>query len=219
LLNRADNRNYSYNRQTHPRSRIESTMTWSMPQITTGTERRLLENMLDRNRAELVNTVRGLSEAEARRRLVTSLTTPIGLLKHAAVVERVWFQHVLAGVPESECDGGTTPGDASFVVDDSETLADVIAEFERASERSRVIAADFDLDDIRTHPRVGDVSLRFIHLLAIEDFARHAGHGDILREQITHPAALTTDVSEHHVRGPQRSVGRDPADPGTRSTV
>lgn len=170
-------------------------MTWSIPQLTTGTERRLLESMLDRNRAELINTVLGLSEAAARRRLVASLTTPIGLLKHAAVAERIWFQHVLAGLPESECDGGTTPGDASFIVDDNETLADVIAEFERTSERSRVVADGFELDDIRTHPRVGDVSLRFIYLLAIEDFARHAGHGDILREQIKHPAAPATDVS------------------------
>jgi hypothetical protein len=160
--------------------------TWSIPQITTGTERRLLDSMLDRNRAELVNAVRGLSEADARRRLVTSMTTPIGLLKHAAVAERIWFQHVLGGLPKSECGGGTTAGDSSFIVDNSENLCDVISEFERASERSRVIAADFDLDDIRTHPHVGDVSMRFIYLLAIEDFARHAGHGDILREQIEH---------------------------------
>ncbi|WP_433525376.1 DinB family protein [Nocardia pseudovaccinii] len=173
-------------------------MAWSIPRITTGTERRLLESMLDRNRAELINTVGGLSDEEARRRLVASMTTPIGLLKHAAVAERIWFQHVLAGLPESECDGGTTPGDASFVIDDNETLAEVIAEFERASERSRAIAAEFDLDDIRTHPRVGDVSLRFIYLLAIEDFARHAGHGDILREQIEHPAASGINTPEQH---------------------
>lgn len=170
-------------------------MTWSIPRTTTGTERRLLESMLDRNRAELINTVRGLSEVDARRRLVASLTTPIGLLKHAAVAERIWFQRVLAGLPESECDGGTTPGDASFIVDENETVADVIAEFERASERSRAIAADLGLDDTRTHPRVGDVNLRFVYLLAIEDFARHAGHGDIVREQIRHPAAPPTTVS------------------------
>ncbi|MGY4103197.1 DinB family protein [Nocardia sp. R16R-3T] len=152
--------------------------------------------MLDRNRAELVNTVRGLSEADARRRLVSSMTTPIGLLKHAATAERIWFQHILAGLPKNEIDGGTTPGDASFVVDDNETLDDVIAEFERVNERSRAIAAEFDLDDIRTHPRLGDVNLRFIYLLAIEDFARHAGHGDILCEQIKPPALPNTDVPE-----------------------
>ncbi|MGQ4598685.1 mycothiol transferase [Nocardia sp. R6R-6] len=171
-------------------------MTWSIPQVTTGTERQLLESALDRNRAELVNTVRGLSDADARRRLVTSMTTPIGLLKHAAVAERIWFQRVLAGLPASECDGATIAGDASFVVDDNETLAEVIAEFERASERSRTIAADFDPDDITTHPRLGDVNLRFIYLLLSEDFARHAGHGDILREQIKNPAPPSTDVPE-----------------------
>jgi hypothetical protein len=159
-------------------------MAWSIPRITTGTERRLLEHMLDRNRAELVTTVRGLSEEDARRRLVASPTTPVGLLKHAAVAERIWFHQLLAGLPEGACDGGTTAGDASFVVDDNEELADVIAEFERASARSREIAAGFDLDETRKHPRVGYVNLRFIYLLAIEDFARHAGHGDILREQL-----------------------------------
>jgi hypothetical protein len=145
----------------------------------------MLEHMLDRNRQALIDTARGLSETDARRRLVASLTTPIGLIKHAATAERNWFQRVLLGLDESECDGYATPGDGSFVVPDGETLADVIAEFERVSARSRVIAADFELDDTRTHPRAGDVSLRFIYLLLIEDFARHAGHGDILREQIT----------------------------------
>lgn len=153
--------------------------------MTTGPERLMLEHMLDRNRQALIDTVQGLSEADARRRLVASLTTPIGLIKHAATAERRWFQRVLLGLDESECDGYATPGDGSFVVVDAEKLADVINEFERASERSRVIAADFALDDTKTHPLAGEVSLRFIYLLLIEDFARHAGHGDILREQIT----------------------------------
>lgn len=163
--------------------------TWSIPTITTGAERHLLEGMLDRNRAELINTARGLTEEEARRRLVASPTTPIGLLKHAAVAERIWFHYVLTSIPKSEWGDGTTAGDTSFIVDDNETLADVIDEFERVSERSREIAADFDLDDIKKHPDLGDVNLRFVYLLIIEDFARHAGHGDIFREQIMNSLA------------------------------
>ncbi len=155
------------------------------PRLTTGTERTMLEHMLDRNRQALIETARGLSETDARRRLVTSLTTPIGLIKHAATAERIWFQRTLLGLDESACDGYATGDDGSFVVTGGETLADVIAEFERASERSRVIAAGFDLDDTKPHRLIGDVSLRFVYLLLIEDFARHAGHGDILREQIT----------------------------------
>ena len=158
---------------------------YTFPGMTTGPERLMLESMLDRNRRALIDTVRGLSETDARRRLVVSLTTPIGLIKHAATAERIWFQSTLRGLNESECDGYAIADNGSFVVADDETLAGVIAEFERASERSRVIAADFDLDDITTRPRVGDVSLRFIYLLLIEDFARHAGHGDILEEQLT----------------------------------
>lgn len=162
--------------------------TWSIPQITVGAERRLLDSMLDRNRAELVDTVRGLSEEDARVRLVTSMTTPIGLLKHAAVAERIWFQHILGGLPRTHCEGGTTAGDPSLVVSAGETVADVIAEFECASERSRLIAAEYDLEEIKTHPHLGDVTLRFMYLLIIEDFARHAGHVDILREQIENAA-------------------------------
>jgi hypothetical protein len=85
----------------------------------------MLEHMLDRNRQALIDTARGLPEADARRRLVASLTTPIGLIKHAAFAERRWFQRILLGLDESECDGYAIPGDGSFVVADSETLADV----------------------------------------------------------------------------------------------
>jgi len=76
-----------------------------MPLITTGTERLMLENMLDRNRRALIDTAQELSDADARRRLVASLTTPIGLIKHAAAAERIWFQRILLGLGESECDG------------------------------------------------------------------------------------------------------------------
>jgi hypothetical protein len=156
-----------------------------LPEITTGSERLLLEATMDRQRRAVADTARGLSDADVRRRLVASLTTPIGLVKHAAMAERRWFQLLLLGLDESGCDGPTTPGDASFVVAESETLADVIAEFEQAGARSREIAARFELDDTWTHDVLGEVNLRFVYLLLIEDFARHAGHSDILREQLT----------------------------------
>lgn len=154
--------------------------------VTGGAERPMLEYMLDHTRAELIGTVRGLSETESRRRLVPSMTTSIGLVKHAAFAERKWFQHILGGLPESECDGAMV-GEASFVVSDNETVADVIGEFERASNRARAIAADIDLDATRQHPSCGTVSLRWIYLLMIQEFARHAGHNDILREQTGAP--------------------------------
>ncbi|MGW5922340.1 DinB family protein [Nocardia fluminea] len=152
--------------------------------ITTGSERAIIENTLDRNREALIATVRGLSDADARRRLVASLTTPISLIKHAAAAERIWFQRFWAGFDEAECDGYSERDEGTFAVAADESLADVIVEFERASRRSRVIAAGFDLDDTKHNPREGIVSMRWTLLAMIEEFARHAGHGDILREQI-----------------------------------
>src|SRR5256885_12718997 len=128
-----------------------------------------------------------LSAAEAHRRLVASLTTPISLIKHAAAAERIWFQRFWAGLDESECDGYSNRDEGTFAVADDESLADVIAEFERASQRSRVIASRFDLDDTKDNPREGTVSMRWTLLAMIEECARHAGHGDILREQIDQP--------------------------------
>lgn len=149
-----------------------------------GDERALLENLLDRNRAALIDTARGLSESDARRRLVASLTTPISLIKHVAAAERFWFQRFLAGLDESEWDGHATPGDGSFMVESDETLSDVIAQFERAIARSRDIAARYDLDDTKLSPQGEPASVRYIYLHLIEHHARHAGHGDILREMI-----------------------------------
>ena len=147
-------------------------------------ERALINDILDRNREALIATARGLSETDARRRLVASLTTPISLLKHAAAAERIWFQRFWADLDESECDGYSRRDEGTFAVAPDESLADVIAEFERASRRSRDIASRFALDDIKHNPREGTVSMRWTLVMFIQEFARHAGHGDILREQI-----------------------------------
>lgn len=155
--------------------------------ITTGAERAIIDDMLDRNRAALIDTARGLSEKDARRRLVASLTTPISLIKHAAAAERIWFQRFWAGLDESECDGYSRRDEGTFTVRDDESLEDVIAEFERASQQSREIAARFDLDATKSRPHEGNVSMRWTLLLLIQEFARHAGHGDIIREQIDFP--------------------------------
>src|SRR4051794_24186895 len=157
--------------------------------ITNGAERTIIENMLDRNREALIETARGLSDADARRRLVASLTTPISLIKHAAAAERIWFQRFWAGLDESQCDGYSKRDVGTFAVGDDESVADVIAEFERASQRSREIAARFDLDDTKDFPLEGTISMRWTFLHMIAEFARHAGHGDILREQIDRPHA------------------------------
>ncbi|MFT4216134.1 MAG: DinB family protein [Micropruina sp.] len=149
-----------------------------------GAERVLLEAMLDECRADLVRCVAGLSDADARRRLVPSLTTPLGLLTHAAAAERSWFQRRLAALAEPEWDGYAYGDDASFRYDDDLTVPEAVERFERACARSREIAAGLDLDRELVHERIGVVSLRWVYLHMIRELARHAGHADILREQI-----------------------------------
>lgn len=150
----------------------------------TGSERQLLENTLQLQRSELLAVVGSLSDTQARLRLVPSLTTPNSLVKHCAAAERIWFQRTLAGWPVDACTGQAVGGDPSFVVADHETLADVIAEYRAACATSDDIAAGHTLDDTAHHPLVGAVSLRFIYLGLIAEIARHAGHADILVEQI-----------------------------------
>ena len=65
-------------------------------QASTAPERDVLESFLDAYREEISGLLRGLSEKQARRRLVPSRTTVIGLVKHVAAVERNWFLHTLA---------------------------------------------------------------------------------------------------------------------------
>jgi hypothetical protein len=152
--------------------------------VCTAGERELLEGFLEYHRQVVSGKLRGLSEEDAGRHLVPSSTTPIGLVKHAAAVERNWFQHYLAGRPREQIDGNARGDDASWEVGADETIADVVAEYDEACAQSRRIAAGFALDDTVPHDQLGRVSLRWIYVHMIREHARHIGHADILREQV-----------------------------------
>jgi hypothetical protein len=150
---------------------------------TTAGERETLQQFLDDNRAEIVAVLDGLTEEQARRRLVPSLTTPLAIVKHSAFVERVWFQVTLQGRTREEV-GVPWDIDDSFRPGPDETVASVVADYRAAWTESDRIASSRSLDDVGHHHRLGEVSLRWIYVHMIEELARHAGHGDILREQI-----------------------------------
>jgi hypothetical protein len=145
-------------------------------------ERDVLEGMLDAQRKEIAELLDGLDDDEARLRLVPSLTTPLGLVKHATFVEKVWFHSRVADVPRAEV-GLPDTVDESFAIEPTDTVRSVRDGFVAACARSREIAATRDLDE--QYPwHHGPVSLRFIYAHMIQELARHAGHGDILVEQI-----------------------------------
>jgi hypothetical protein len=147
-------------------------------------ERETLEGFLEYHRRVVGGKLRGLSEEDARRRLVPSLTTMLGLVSHAAAVERNWFQHYLGGQPREEITGNARGDDASWDVGADQTIGDVVAEFESACATSRQIAAGFALDETVPRDGQGRVSVRWVYVHVIREHARHIGHADILREQI-----------------------------------
>jgi hypothetical protein len=151
-------------------------------QVAVAGEREMLDGFLDFYREELIRKVRGLSEPDARRKLVPSATTLAGLVRHMTAVERNWFERRLAQRPESEIPPNSRGDDSSWSVGD-QTIESLISEYEAACARSREIGAGYDLDHVVPHPRLGRVSCRWIYLHMIEETARHAGHADILREQ------------------------------------
>jgi Protein of unknown function (DUF664) len=152
--------------------------------VSVAPERELLEVFLEYHREALAGKLRGLSEEDARRRLVPSSTTLLGLVSHAAAVERNWFQHYLGGTPREEIAGNARGDDPSWDVAADKTIAHVIAELESACATSRQIAAGFTLDHTVPHDELGQASLRFIYMNIIAEYARHTGHADIIREQI-----------------------------------
>lgn len=163
-----------------------------MESPTTAGERDQLERFVDLARDEVAKSLVGLTEEQARQRLVPSLTTPLGLVTHLTFVERVWFGVVLGGSTRAEL-GLPTEVDPSFVPDPDLTIAAALATYDIVCAQSREIAAQFELDHVAEHHRLGEVSLRWIYLHMVREISRHAGHADILREQLlaSPPIGLT----------------------------
>ena len=153
------------------------------PEIFAATDRALIEQMLDTQRQEISALLDDVTEEEARASLVPSLTTLLGLVKHAAFVERVWFGHRIGGRSRAEV-GIPDEIDDSFRLTEADTIASVRADFLAACAESRRIGLDHP-DFAETFPwRYGPVSIGFICVHMIQEYARHCGHGDILREQL-----------------------------------
>jgi uncharacterized damage-inducible protein DinB len=152
-------------------------------------ERDMLEAWLEFHRTTLLLKCEGLDdEARKRRPVVTSKLSLHGLVRHMAEVERNWFWRVLlrqADAPrifrptadwDGDWDTDMEPlGQAGWVAD--------LASWQAECEQSRLAAASRDLDD--TGLDNGEpVSLRWIYVHMIEEYARHNGHGDLVREMV-----------------------------------
>ncbi len=150
---------------------------------------------LDAQRATLERKCRGLSDEQLRVRLPPSSMTLGGLLKHLACVEDSWFTETVAGEPLPEPWAGV-----DFEADpewDWHTAALESGEHLRALWTERVnrsrfvvqaqLCQDGEAALNETHPAWGwqdPVSLRWVLVHMIEEYARHNGHADLMRESI-----------------------------------
>ena len=143
--------------------------------------RHRLDELLEEYRHDLLASLDGLSEDEARSRLVPSKTTLLGLVKHVTYVEGVWFDQALTGRSYAQIGIATTP-DQSFDLTEDDTVASVTAAYAARAEASRRAVADLHLSAV-THGR-GERGVWALHLQVLRELAQHAGHADILREQV-----------------------------------
>jgi len=143
------------------------------------------EAFLDEHRRELNSCLDGVTEEQARRSLVPSRTTLLGLVKHATFVEQVWFDEAVTCRPRAEIGIPATP-DESFILDDNDTIAAVQQAHREACESARRATSSLGLDDLLRGNRRGPLPLRWVYLHVLRELAQHCGHADILREQLLH---------------------------------
>ncbi|WP_067693123.1 DinB family protein [Nocardia jejuensis] len=146
-------------------------------------ERTQLDAFIEEYRTAMEKTLDGLTEEQARRRLVPSATTLLGLLKHVTWMQRVWFEECVGGTTRRELGLVQSPDD-SFRLSDDDTIASVTAAHRAACATARATVADLPLTAIATGHRSGPRTLHWVYLQVLRELAHHCGHADILREQI-----------------------------------
>lgn len=147
-----------------------------------------LNGYLDYLRGTIALKCEGLTDAQMHSRLAPSSMTLGGLLVHLSFVEDYWFGEIwngrAAAAPWSDVDWRATP-DIDWEIGAEIPGAQARARWHAAVTHARTEATRTDLDGLAVRPIAdGEVSRRWILLHMIEEYARHCGHADLLREAI-----------------------------------
>ncbi len=151
-------------------------------------ERAMLEGWLDYHRQTLAWKCEGLTDEQLR----TASAEPselslMGLVRHMAEVERGWFRKVLVGDDPGPVYYNEQDPDGDFHVTEDDTWAEAYATWQAEIETARRNAAGFGLDDLskgRSRSTDEPFNLRWIYTHMIEEYARHNGHADLIRERV-----------------------------------
>ena len=141
---------------------------------------------LDWYRGVAPGKLRGLTDADAMCSIEPSGLSLLGIVKHLAWAERLWFRWRFAGedLPGVDLGGDNSP---TFCLAPGDTIATVFAEYHTETESARrIVGSATSLDElaVRDHPLFGLVNLRWILVHLIDETARHTGHLDIMRQQL-----------------------------------
>jgi hypothetical protein len=136
-------------------------------------------------RVTFARKLEGLTPEQLRRRSVEpSSLSLLGLARHLAEVERSWWRARVAGEDAPPLTYSDDDPDGDFDgVDDADPAAD-LAWLAQEQAHARRVLAGRALDDTWEHPSRGTVSVRWVLTHLLEEYARHNGHADLLRERI-----------------------------------
>jgi uncharacterized damage-inducible protein DinB len=165
-------------------------MSWIAPEVTrvdeplVADERSMLEGWLEWHRATLLWKCAGLpGELLAQRPVPPSNLSLLGLVRHMAEVERAWFRRRFGAEPISRLYGSDAQPDADLDDVTAATAEADFAAFASEVELARAAAAGRSLDETFRHTtRQVEISLRWVYVHMLEEYARHNGHADLIRE-------------------------------------
>ena len=149
-------------------------------------EREMLRAYLDFHRDTLAAKCAGLSDDDLRTRSVPpSGLSLLGLVRHMAEVERAWFRRVIGGQDVPLVWGEGWDFQAAYDARDAAPEEAFAAWRGEVAHARRIEAAAPSLDVTGVDRRSGDeYSLRRVMLHLIQEYARHNGHADLVRERI-----------------------------------
>ena len=159
----------------------------------TADERTTLTEFLDYFRSVLLRKADGLNDSQARMQVGVSQMDMLGLIRHMAGVERWWFSQAFIGSEEPDVWPSDDDEDADWHHGPNDTLAEALAAMHEEIAKARgIVAATDSLEQVTAidvgpsdNPaRFGRRSLRWVMVHMIEEYARHCGHADVIREAI-----------------------------------
>lgn len=166
------------------------------------TEKQALSGYIDELLSGIRNSSHGLDDAQARQQPCRSTLSIAGLLKHSVWVMRTLVDQMAGNAPDGDFYG-------SFVPTPTESLTVLLDRFDEVRPRYLAALDTLDPDEVITAPpkpwegitESHECSRRLSLVHHVEEFARHAGHADIIREQLDGATALPLRMAVEHIPG------------------